>query len=88
VDVLNAVVCITTAREREILGVLRHFTSLAERGQLKGLSVGAKTIDNKEEISIAGVYRTIPAKGVNIAMRMSWRLTQMQDEMELIAAAK
>lgn len=79
---MNAVVGISKFRDREILGVLRHFLSLAERGKLKGLAVCAKSTDEKEDISVAGDYRTRPDQGVNVAMRMSWRLTQMQDDLE------
>lgn len=77
-----AVVGISKCRDREILSVLRHFVALAERGKLRGLAVCAKSTDEKEDISIAGDYRTRPAQAVNAAMRMSWRLTQMQDDLE------
>lgn len=76
------VVEISRGRDREILDVLRYFVSLAERGKLKGLTIGAKSTSGKEEISVAGDYRAHPGQAVNMAMRMSWRLTQMQDDLE------
>lgn len=79
---MGAVLCISRLRDREIVNVLRHFLALAEVGNLKGLAVCAKSTDDKEEISISGDYRTNPANAVNVAMRMSWRLTQMQDDLE------
>jgi hypothetical protein len=79
---MGAVVEISRCRDREILDVLRHFVALAERGKLKGLALCAKSNDGKEDISIAGDYRSHPAQAVNVAMRMSWRLTQMQDDLE------
>lgn len=64
----------------EILAVLRHYVERAEKGELRALAVCIKDGADKEDIAIAGDYRTDPARGVAVAMRMSWRLTQMHDD--------
>lgn len=79
---MGAVLCISRLRDREMVNVLRHFLALAESGEMKGLAICAKSTKDKEDISISGDYRTNPAHAVNVAMRMSWRLTQMQDDLE------
>jgi|GEM_PF-4808206 hypothetical protein len=66
--------------EQHIIEVLEHYLALARRGSLRGLAVCAKGRTGQEHISVVGVYRDDPAQGVNAAMRMSWKLTQMQDD--------
>ena len=62
--------------------MLRHLLEQAERGQIEGLAICAKPSRGPEEIVFTGLYRTNPGKAVNASMRMSWRLTQLQDEMD------
>jgi hypothetical protein len=69
-------------RNREVVKVLRHFLARAERGDVKGLAVCVRSYDNKEDIAVAGDYRTDVAHAVNVANRMSQRLTRLQDEMD------
>lgn len=69
------VVRIADHRNKEIISVLRHFLERAEMGELQGLAVCAQDGADREEIAVAGSYRTNPARSVNIAMRMSWRLS-------------
>lgn len=79
---MAAVLRIASVRqdERQIVHVLEHYLALAKRGELRGLAVCAQWLTGTEDFSIAGVYRTVPAHGVNAAMRMSWKLTQMQED--------
>ena len=65
---------------RESIAVLQHLLALAHGGDLRGLAVCAKDSTGFEHIAFAGEYLSDPAKAVNAANRMSWRLTQMQDE--------
>lgn len=80
---MTAVVSIAKVRDAELIEVLHHYLEMAEQGNLQGLTIGGKDGRGVEHISIAGCYKRTPALGVNIAMRISWRLTQMQDERDL-----
>jgi hypothetical protein len=79
-DAMGAVVRISAARDAQIIRVLRHYLALAEQGDLRGIAVCAQGTTVTEDISVAGVYLSSPALGVNVAMRMVVKLTQMQDE--------
>ena len=66
----------------ETVAVLQHLLDEALAGRNRGLAVCAKGIDNIEEIAFTGEYRDDPARALNAAMRMSWRLTKLQDELD------
>jgi hypothetical protein len=76
------VTSMTQYRSREAVTVLRHLLARAERGEIVGLALCAKPELGPEEIVFAGIYRTNPSSAVNASMRMSWRLTQLQDEID------
>jgi hypothetical protein len=76
------VTSINEYRSRETVSVLRHLLERAEKGEIMGAALCVKTIAGPEEIAFAGVYRLNPAKAVNAANRMSWRMTQLQDEID------
>jgi hypothetical protein len=65
---------------RETVAVLQHLMARAQAGDLRGLALTARTPDGHEEIVFTGIYSSNPAKAVNATMRMSWRLTQLQDD--------
>jgi hypothetical protein len=67
---------------RATVAVLQHLLDRALAGDVRGLAVCAKGTDGREEIAFSGDYHDDPARAVNAAMRMSWRLTRMQDEMD------
>lgn len=69
-------------KNREILSVLDHLASQARKGEIRGLAFCARNRNGGEEIGVSGDYRTDPAQAVNVACKMSWRLTKMQDEQE------
>ena len=71
---------ITDFRSKEASTVLQHLLDRALAGEVQGLAICALT--DEEEIYFTGLYRTSPGSAVNAAMRMSWRMTQMQDEVE------
>jgi hypothetical protein len=77
------VVSMVGYRNREALAVARTLIKRIERGEIKAIAIAAKSHDNREEICVTGDYRDDPIQGVGIAMRMSWRLTQLADEREL-----
>ena len=81
------VVSIHQSSCHETVAVLQHLLDLAKSGQLRGLAVCAKFASQKEEISFTGDYRQYPSQAVNASMRMSWRLTRLQDELELAEQA-
>lgn len=73
---------IKTAVSEETVAVLQHLLDRAKRGEIIGLALCARTIRHREEISFTGMYRQHPDRAVNASMRMSWRMTQMQDDNE------
>jgi hypothetical protein len=76
------VVPIREYRCRDIVAALEFTLAAAKRGEITALAVCAKDVKGKEHIAFVGEYLTNPALGVNAANRMSWRLTQMQDDMD------
>jgi hypothetical protein len=77
---MQKVVSLAQYRGREVIDTLRHFLRLAEGGDLKGVCVCGLDGSGAEQIAVAGNYRTEPTRAVAAGMRMSWRLTQLQDE--------
>lgn len=71
-------------RSRENVAILRHMLARAEAGEcLEGLALCAKWEKKPEDILFSGLYRMSPAQAVNASMRISWRLTQLQDDLDL-----
>ena len=66
-------------RGRDTLKALSHLMAMAIRGELEGLAVCARDAGGKEHIAFTGAYKD-PAKALNASVRMSVRLTQLQDE--------
>lgn len=64
---------------RDTLAVLKVLLSMAVKGELRGLALCYRTEDGEEETVFTGIYKAHPANAVNAAMRLSWGLTQMQD---------
>lgn len=75
-----SVVQLVKYRSRETAQVLQALAEMAERGEVVGLTLCYRTSDHDEHLAFTGVYKENPGKAVNAAMRLSWRLTQMQDE--------
>lgn len=73
---------ISANRSRETVAVLEHLLQRARSGEIVGLALCARPERGPEEIVFAGLYRSSPEKAVNASMRMSWRLTQLQDELD------
>ncbi len=73
-------------RCRDIVQALEYTLAEAKKGHITALAMCAKDVTGKEHIAFVGAYLDNPALGVNAANRMSWRLTQMQDEMDAGAA--
>jgi hypothetical protein len=73
-------------RCRDIVAALEYTLAAAKRGDIRALAMCAKDSRGKEHIAFVGEYLDNPALGVNAANRMSWRLTQMQDEMDAAAS--
>ncbi len=79
---MKVVTAIQEYRCRDIVAALEHTLAAAKKGQITALALCAKDMKGKEHIAFVGAYLDNPALGVNAANRMSWRLTQMQDEMD------
>lgn len=73
---------LTEYRYRAELAVLRRLSSRVLAGDVRGIALCVKGRDGLEEISVLGNYREDPSAGVCAAMKMSWRLTRLADEME------
>lgn len=76
------VTSLASYRYREELAVLDRLTRRLMRGEIRGLAICALGSDNNEEISVTGNYRADPRQGVAVGMRLSWRLTQLADDLE------
>lgn len=74
---------ITEFRSRETVAVLEHLLERAKRGELIGIAMCALPTHGPEEITFTDLYRRNPAAASNACMRVSWRLTQMQDELDM-----
>lgn len=72
--------CRREADTKESIATLESLLRLARAGEIRGIAVCAMGTDNVEHIAFAGEYRRVPAKAVNAATRMAWRMTQMQEE--------
>jgi hypothetical protein len=79
------VVSMIEHRSREAVTMLEHLLARAKKGEIIGIALCAKPAHGPEEIAFAGLYRSNPAKACNAAMRMSWRLTMLQDEIDAAA---
>lgn len=77
-----AVVQLVNYRSPETAQVLQALADKAKRGEVVAVALCYRTRNQQENIALTGTYRASPAKGVNAAMRLSWRLTQIQDHDE------
>ena len=75
----SVVVSIDRRRQRELVKMYRHFLELAGLREMRGSAVCALRTDGGEEIAVAGSYRRFPDQAVAAAMRLSWRITQRED---------
>lgn len=64
---------------KDTIGILRCLLERAERGEIVGLAICYRTKDRMEHAAFSGIYRSKPGAAVNAAMRLSWKLTQMQE---------
>ncbi len=64
----------------ETIRALEYLTDQARRGLITGIAVCFRDPSGHEEAAFTGIYKAHPERALNAAMRMSWRLTQMQDE--------
>jgi hypothetical protein len=78
-SIVGNVVKLVEYQHRETIGVLRALLARAVAGRIAGLAISMQS-DGAETALFTGVYKDNPARAVNAAMRQSWRLTQLQDE--------
>jgi hypothetical protein len=79
---MSVVVSLTDWANRDTVDTLIYLLELAKAGQLSGSGICFTTSDGNEKSVFTGHYKTDPARGVNAAMRLSWKLTQAQDDAE------
>lgn len=65
--------------QRDTIGILRCLLERAEQGEIVGLAMCYRTKDRVEHAAFSGIYMARPGAAVNAAMRLSWKLTQMQE---------
>lgn len=61
------------------VAVLSALLVKARRGELRGIALSYRTVDDREAAVYTGLYRAAPAEAVRAGLRMSWRLTQDHD---------
>lgn len=75
-----SVVVLADYKNTETISVLRCLLNKAVSGELAGMAMCFKLKDGSEEACFTGLFKEDPAKAVNAAMRLSWKLTQLQDD--------
>lgn len=76
---MGALLKLVEYKSQETWQVLEALAEMAKRGEVVGVAVCYRTKDREENAAFTGVYKASPAKAVNAAMRLGWRLTQLQD---------
>jgi hypothetical protein len=66
----------------DTIEALSYLLSEARHGRVHGLALAYRDHKGNEEAVFTGPYRRSPAKAVNAAMRLSWRMTQLQDDLD------
>ena len=59
--------------------LLQWLMDMEDVGALEGLALCFHVTGHPEEARFTGDYRAEPGRAVNAAMRLSWKLTQLQD---------
>jgi hypothetical protein len=75
-----SIVKLADYKNRETVSLLRRLLNQAQAGQISGMAMCFRTSDGIEDARFTGMYRADPGKAVNAAMRLTWKLTQMQDQ--------
>lgn len=64
---------------RETAQLHEALADLASRGEVVGSATMYRMADGTEQSAFSGVYKSSAAHAVNAAMRVGWKLTQLQD---------
>lgn len=64
----------------ETIEALSYLLAEARNGRVHGIALAYRDHKGGEDAVFTGAYRN-PAKAVNAAMRLSWRMTQAQDDL-------
>ncbi len=67
----------------DTVSTLEYLLAQARNGQLLGVAICAKFSNRREEISFTGDYMAEPALAVNASLRMSVRMAQLQEDIEI-----
>ena len=73
------VVKLADRRRSPNAALLEWLTEKDAEGELEGMALCFRLKDRPEDARFTGNYRTEPGTAVNTAMRLSWKLTQLQD---------
>lgn len=73
-----AVIALAEYRNRETISVLKCLLDEARKGHITGLAACFRTNEGEERSAFTDAYRS-PASAAAAAMRLSWRLTQIED---------
>lgn len=75
-----AVIELAKFASKDTQRVLRSLLDLSLQGELAGVTVAYRERNGREDFAFTGLYRDRPAKVVNAATRLIYRLARQQDE--------
>lgn len=64
---------------RDTVACLKWLVLEALAGRVTGIALMYRTVDGRDLSMFTDAYRAHPADAVNATMRLSWKLTQVQD---------
>lgn len=67
---------------RDTVLVLEQLLVRARSGELRGVTICTRPDRGADELVLTGIYRNRPEKAVNACVRMAWRLSQLQDDLD------
>ena len=73
------VVCLSDHQRSPHAALLEWLLQQDREGLLDGMALCFRVAGSQEEARFTGDYRAEPGRAVNTAMRLSWKLTQLQD---------
>jgi hypothetical protein len=74
-----AVLHLVKTNNTETIEALLYLVEQARIGNVVGIAVCFRDRSGNEEAAFTGAYKAHPDKAISAAMRLSWRLTQLQE---------
>lgn len=70
---------------RETISILKSLLARAMRGEVIGIALCFKTKAGEDLVVFSGAYKSRPADAANAAMRLGWKFTQAQDDLDSLS---